>query len=82
MIEAINTSIKSEENIIEPSVLLKLNSAIKELTESKNIVENSTHFMQFTVQETLDSALLKAGKFKKHQSKFNISQTVQKVIDM
>ena len=73
MIQTINTSIKSEENIIGPSVLLKLNSAIIELTESENIIENSTHFMSYTVKETLDSALLKAGKFKKHQSKFNIS---------
>jgi signal transduction histidine kinase len=30
----------------------------------------------------LDSALLKAGKFKKNESEFNISKTVQKVIDM
>ena len=30
----------------------------------------------------LDSALLKAGKFKKNEKEFNVSKMVQKVIDM
>ena len=60
----------------------EINSAIKELEESENIIKNSAHFMQFTIQDMLDSALLKAGKFRKNQSEFNVSQTVKKVIDM
>ena len=38
--------------------------------------------MQFTVQDMLDSAQLKAGKFQKNEKEFNVSKMVQKVIDM
>ena len=59
-----------------------LNSKIKQLEESEEIVKNSAHFMQFTIQDMLDSSQINAGKFKKNLSEFNVSKMIQKVVDM
>ena len=54
-------------------IVSTINFAIKKLDESELIVKNSVHFMQFTVQDLLDSAQLKAGEFKINYSNFNVS---------
>ena len=42
----------------------------------------SATFMSFTVQDMLDTAQIKANKFKQKISKFKLKTTIQKVIDM
>ena len=54
-------------------IVSTINFALKKIDESELIVKNSVHFMQFTVQDLLDSAQLKAGEFKINYSNFNVS---------
>mgnify|MGYP000913038103 FL=1 len=53
---------------------------IDQLDESRKSQEASAKIMTFLVQDLLDYAQLKSGKFRKNISKFNIMKTVQKVI--
>ena len=53
---------------------------LSKLNESIDVHDSSTELMTFLVQDLLDFAQLKAGKFRKNISKFNIRDTVKKVM--
>ena len=50
------------------------------LEKSVKVQQNSSDLMTYLVQDLLDFAQLKSGKFRKNISKFNIRDTVDKVI--
>ena len=50
------------------------------LEKSVKVQQNSSDLMTYLVQDLLDFAQLKSGKFRKNISKFNIRDTVEKVI--
>lgn len=53
---------------------------LSRLDDSIDVHESSTELMTFLVQDLLDFAQLKAGKFRKNYSSFNIRETVKKVM--
>ena len=50
--------------------------------KSVKVEESSTNLMGFLIQDLLDYAQIKAGKFRKNIKKFNIREAVQSVIDI
>ena len=59
-----------------------LKNVVKKLKDNVCIKENSVDFMRFTIQDLLDYAQIKAGKFRKNVTKFDIRKTVEKVMSM
>lgn len=48
------------------------------LSEGLNILESSSEIMTFLVQDLLDYAQIKSGKFRKNLSSFNVVNTIEK----
>ena len=53
---------------------------LSKLRESWNIQDSSTELMTFLVQDLLDFAQIKSGKFRKNITRFNIRDIVKKVV--
>ena len=49
------------------------------LSAGLNVQESSANLMEFLVQDLLDYAQLKAGKFRKNINTFNIEEAVEQV---
>ena len=52
----------------------------KELKEGIKVQDSSANLMAFIVQDFLDYAQIKNGKFRVNTSEFNIRDTVEKVM--
>ena len=50
------------------------------LNEGMKVQESSANVMKFLVQDLLDFAQIKSGKFRKNISKFNIRDAVEQVM--
>jgi len=46
------------------------------------VEKSSTDLMSFLIQDLLDYAQIKAGKFRKNIKRFNVRESVQSVIDI
>jgi signal transduction histidine kinase len=46
------------------------------------VEESSTDLMNFMIQDLLDYAQIKAGKFRKNIARFDIRKAVEKVMDV
>ena len=55
-------------------------SIMEKLDESIVVQQNSAQFMNFIIQDLLDFAQIKSGKFRQNFKTFNIVDTVQKVM--
>lgn len=53
---------------------------IKQLKEGKAIQDASASLMEFLIQDLLDYAQIKAGKFRKNVQSFNIREAIEKVM--
>ena len=60
----------------------KLKLSVNKIMKSVKVEESSTDLMGFLIQDLLDYAQIKAGKFRKNIKKFNIREAVQSVIDI
>jgi len=49
------------------------------LSAGLNVQESSANLMEFLVQDLLDYAQLKAGKFRKNINKFNVEEAIEQV---
>jgi len=61
-------------------ILDKLNTTLSELQNGMVVQESSANVMAFLVQDLLDYAQIKAGKFRKNISKFDIRKSVETVM--
>ena len=52
------------------------------MEEGLVIQENSSDLMQYLIQDLLDFAQLRAGKFRKNRVTFNIVEAVEKVMSI
>ena len=59
-----------------------LSEQLDKLDKSLEVQDASAQMMIFLVQDLLDYAQIKSGKFRTNISKFNICQTIQKVISI
>ena len=50
------------------------------LNKGKHVQESSAHLMEFLVQDLLDFAQIKAGKFRKNIKLFNIKEAIDQVV--
>jgi len=53
---------------------------ITKLTEGMKVQESSANMMKFLVQDLLDFAQIKSGKFRKNISNFNIRESIEEVM--
>ena len=60
----------------------KLMSLIQTLKEGRKVQESSANLMSFIVQDLLDYAQIKAGKFRKQIKPFNIREAVERVMSI
>lgn len=58
----------------------KLKYIIQKLKEGKKIQDASSSLMEFLIQDLLDYAQIKAGKFRKNVQSFNIRNAIEKVM--
>lgn len=56
----------------------RITNILDSLSEGSNILESSSEMMAFLVQDLLDYAQIKSGKFRKNLSSFNIVRTIEK----
>ena len=61
---------------------VKLQLVLDQLNEGLSIQEASTEMMTFLVQDLLDFAQIKANKFRKNISKFDIESSIEKLMKM
>ena len=61
---------------------VRMEAALGELRESTKIQDASGNLMLFLVQDLLDFAQIKSGKFRKNVSSFDITETVQHVMEI
>ena len=59
-----------------------IDEIIEELDKGLAIQESSSELMSSLIQDLLDYAQIKAGKFRKNITKFNIRDTVEKVMSI
>lgn len=57
-------------------------SILEQLDEGRKTQQNSAEFMKFIIQDLLDYSQIKAGKFRKNFTMFNIRDTIEKVMNM
>ena len=50
------------------------------LKQGKTVQESSANLMSFLVQDFLDYAQIKAGKFRINNVKFNVKEAIEKVM--
>ena len=50
------------------------------LNEGREVQQNSAKFMNFIIQDLLDFAQIKEGKFRKNLQVFNIRNSIEKVM--
>jgi len=67
-------------NSDEPETNDKLKSVLKKLKEGMKVQEASANLMSFLVQDFLDYAQIKEGKFRKQIKAFNIREAVENVM--
>jgi len=53
---------------------------LEKLNDGMKVQESSSNLMSFLVQDMLDYSQIKAGKFRKQISAFNIRETIEKVM--
>ena len=66
------------EHLIDLSSVI--DNVLQDLKASRYVTESSAEIMTFMVQDYLDFAQIKAGKFRKNITKFNICKQVKKII--
>ena len=76
--EKIITIIELENH--DPSSLLKIKDIVFELKEGQKVQKASSTMMSFLVQDLLDYAQIKAGKFRKNIVSFDIRKMVEEVM--
>jgi signal transduction histidine kinase len=52
------------------------------MRKTRNQMESSARFMKFMVQDLLDFAQIRAGKFRINKKRFNIRETVASVMSI
>ena len=57
-------------------------SILEQLNEGKEIQQNAAYVMNFMVQDLLDYAQIKAGKFRQNYQNFDIREAVKKVMSV
>ncbi len=60
----------------------KLKQLYGQYFDCTNIQESSTKLLQFLVNDILDFAQIKAGKFRKNVAKFNVKQAIHEIARM
>jgi signal transduction histidine kinase len=55
---------------------------LKKLAKGCKVQESSANLMEFLVQDLLDFAQIRAGKFRKNIKQFNIKEAIDQVIDI
>ena len=60
----------------------KIRNLLKRLKQGKTVQESSANLMSFLVQDFLDYAQIKAGKFRINNVKFNIKEAIEKVMSI
>lgn len=60
----------------------QLENSIFKIIKSVKVERSSTDLMSFLIQDLLDYAQIKAGKFRKNIKRFNVRESVQSVIDI
>ena len=81
----INQCLIQENSLREMSKLKlgkKVDKFLKEIEMSNNIQKNSSQMLLFHVEDVLGMAQLKAGKFRKNETKFNIKKAVNDIIEI
>jgi len=58
----------------------KLEPIIQKLVDGLNVQESSSNLMIFIIQDLLDYAQLKAGKFRKNLSQFDVRDAVEQIM--
>ena len=58
----------------------KLKKIVKSLKEGMKVQDSSANLMKFIVQDFLDYAQIKAGKFRVNTDQFDIREAVEKVM--
>lgn len=61
---------------------MDLSKISDELDEGMKIQKHSVSFLNFIVQNMLDYAQIREGKFRKNISRFNLKQCIKGVMDM
>lgn len=62
------------------SCLMKIKEIVVELKEGQKVQKASSTMMSFLVQDLLDYAQIKAGKFRKNISQFDIKMMIEEVM--
>jgi len=63
-----------------PDIKVKCLLIVDQLEKGRQCQESSSSIIKFLVQDLLDFAQLKAGKFRKNITRFNIIETVKSVL--
>ena len=58
----------------------EIEKILEKLNEGVNVQESSTTLMKFLIQDLLDYAQIKSGKFRQNIVDFNIREAVEKVM--
>ena len=68
-------------NLDEPTKK-RFQDIMVKLNKGKMVQSSSANLMEFLVQDLLDFAQIKAGKFRKNIKKFNIKEAIESVLNI
>ena len=66
----------------DPAVKEKTTLIMEQLKKGKKVQESSCKIMMYLVQDFLDYAQIKAGKFRKNVTTFNICEAVEEIMSI
>ena len=69
-------------NKLETQTKAGILALIERLKEGNKVQESSTNLMKHLIQDLLDYAQIRAGKFRKNLKNFNIKSAVNEIVQM